>query len=115
MFMKMYSFYPLKRRCHRLQEPSNISVLNTEKRLCKKRGILSTSIQNILKLDHNSISVNKEGKMFSKFQLKLNKKYNALISIKTTLGTESNSGHFRLTTPNQECYYKCFWFKRYLT
>lgn len=33
---------------------------------------LLTSIQNILKLDLNTISVNKESEMFSKFQLKLN-------------------------------------------
>lgn len=43
-----------------------------KKGIYKNRGILLTSIQNILKLDLNTISVNKESEMFSKFQLKLN-------------------------------------------
>lgn len=36
----------------------------------------------MLKLDLNTISVNKESEMFSKFQLKLNEKCTALIPIK---------------------------------
>ena len=69
--------------CHRVQELGTSSVLNSEKRLStKKRRILLTSIKNILKLDLNTISVNEESEMFSKFQLKLNENCTALIPIK---------------------------------
>lgn len=79
----MFIFFRSNGRCHRVQELGTSSVLNSEKRLStKKRRILLTSIKNMLKLDLNTISVNKESEMFSKFQLKLNEKCTALIPIK---------------------------------